>query len=591
MPVGFHRGIAGLFLVLSAVAGSSPRAGATVAPYKLLILGDSYSSGNGSRGLVSDPEECWRSSTTWGELLSDPIASRVGRPVEVTNRACSGSVTRDILEPHTLSVKSFEFNIFFADSKSVADSKSDDFCRDRPVSSSDQYQSGTAGSWILKDSYFPICRRMLRPQVWNVTADYDLVVFTIGGNDGGFANIARRCLAIPGPAPLQLVISLRDGPMCRDALDKTQDLVQRNNGRELRTRLKDVNQAIQERLNPPTRSVPGRVMLLSYPYLSVNDYSFEGIEVSKRLLDLGDRTDSIQREVMSLFNPASPQVCAAHRSIFADGTKHEFSGHTLRAPVNIREQTESWIWEIVTTQIDDSFHPKPNGHSAESRAALDALDASGLSGCAPSSTFVLNRADNGVEGANLETSLAALGDVVERAQALPGGDLTRFRAVWVVIAYEGLTPDEAVQLTNYVERGGHLYLTGERPCCEHLNSVNEVIINGVLRDPGVQVGGLGDIHGPFLPNPVAAGSISLSPARLTEFAPDAPGGMAGIGNVDSRNVFISNGSVPVAAVWDESDMRTSTGRIVILMDIDWLKVPNRSQYVINVHDFLSKQGA
>jgi hypothetical protein len=64
--------------------------------------------------------------------------------------------------------------------------------------------------------------------------------------------------------------------------------------------------------------------------------------------------------------------------------------------------------------------------------------------------------------------------------------------------------------------------------------------------------------------------------------------MAGLGGVTGRNVFISNGSTPIAGVWDESDMATGRGRLVVLMDIDWLKVASRTQYAVNVHEFLTR---
>jgi hypothetical protein len=63
--------------------------------------------------------------------------------------------------------------------------------------------------------------------------------------------------------------------------------------------------------------------------------------------------------------------------------------------------------------------------------------------------------------------------------------------------------------------------------------------------------------------------------------------MAGLGGVTARNVFISNGSIPVAGVWDGSDMNSGRGRLVVLMDIDWLGTASRTQYSINVYEFLT----
>ncbi|MCZ7627789.1 MAG: hypothetical protein M5U19_01195 [Microthrixaceae bacterium] len=219
---------------------------------------------------------------------------------------------------------------------------------------------------------------------------------------------------------------------------------------------------------------------------------------------------------------------------------------------------------------------------------MSTLERGGLGGCAEANTFILHRADNGgVEGQNLEETLSDVGASVERDASLPPS-LDAYDSIWVVMAYEPLTVSEQEQLAAYVRNGGSLYLTGERPCCEALNASITTVINSGHRRGRVTAGGFGDIYGSFTPNFHAAGSIAVSPQRLVDFHPDAPGGMAGLGGVTGRNVFISNGSRAVAGVWDESDMATGRGRLVVLMDIDWLKGSSRSQYAINVYEFLNR---
>lgn len=580
--------------VLFGISGQSVAAAST--PFRVLILGDSYSAGNGSDGPYSGPRGCWRSSSTWGEQLAVKLRTKLDRQVEITNRACSGAVTNDIVGGSTqsplevdrkLETKEFRENGFFERNAAQAQAQAAAFCTRLPGIGDEYYraapaQRNTLGAW------YPRCDRMVKSQISQITPDFDLVVLTIGGNDAGFARIAQFCLTIPDPAPG--ITLLRDGPECKRALKSAERLIRYPSSDNFRARLGRVLSAIQARLNPAGRVVPGQVLLLSYPNLSENDYAFEGIEVNKRLLALGQRAEAIQAEVMSTFNSPDSGACVRHRSVFADDTKYLFHGHTLNAPVNLAEQNQSWLWELngISKPMEYSFHPKPAGHGAEALAAFSALEAQGLNGCGIPSTYVLNRADNGVEGNNLEVSLEGLGDIVERGASLPAGNLLRFSSIWVVVAYEGLTPEEVTRLTAFVGNGGHLYLTGERPCCEGMNASSQQIINSSIVNPDVQVGRLGTITGPFTPNPSAAGSLAQSPQSLTEFTPDAPGGMSGLGNVTGRNVFISNGVTPVAGVWDETDMVTGKGRIVILMDIDWLKQPNRSQYVINVHEFLTR---
>jgi hypothetical protein len=64
--------------------------------------------------------------------------------------------------------------------------------------------------------------------------------------------------------------------------------------------------------------------------------------------------------------------------------------------------------------------------------------------------------------------------------------------------------------------------------------------------------------------------------------------MAGLGGVTGRNVFISNGTTPIAGVWDESDMATGRGRLVVLMDINWRSTGSRTPFAVNVHEFLTR---
>lgn len=193
--------------------------------------------------------------------------------------------------------------------------------------------------------------------------------------------------------------------------------------------------------------------------------------------------------------------------------------------------------------------------------------------------------DNGTEGNNVALTLESLGYEVERTEELPD-DLDVYSAIWYIEAYKGLDSESEAQLQAYVESGGSLYLTGERPCCEELNESGENILRAILTNKSVTVGGLGDIGGPFTFNPHAENEIASRPNTLVDFVPESPGGMAGIGGIDDQNVFASNGQIAVGAVFDERDMITGMGRVVILMDIDWLTSPGRAPIIENIQNFL-----
>jgi hypothetical protein len=199
--------------------------------------------------------------------------------------------------------------------------------------------------------------------------------------------------------------------------------------------------------------------------------------------------------------------------------------------------------------------------------------------------LVFGSADNGSEGNNVAATLTSLGYAVDREPEIPSS-LAGYSSVWYIEAYKGLTPEAEEELEHYVEGGGSLYLTGERPCCEALNQSDEAILHAVLMNKSVNVGGLGDIAGPFTFNPDVENSVASTPNTLVNFVPNSPGGMAGIGGVSAPNVFASNGTTPVGAIFNEGDMADGRGRIAILMDIDWLLSSERTPIIENIQNFL-----
>ena len=218
-------------------------------------------------------------------------------------------------------------------------------------------------------------------------------------------------------------------------------------------------------------------------------------------------------------------------------------------------------------------------------AVLAAATDVSVASAAHGKVLVFGSADNGTEGDNVASTLSSLGYGVDRRDDLPD-DLSPYSSVWYIEAYQGLSDGAEAELDAYIEGGGSVYLTGERPCCEELNPSDEAILRAVLVNKAVTVGGLGDIGGPFTFNPSAEDQVASSPNTLVDFVPNSPGGMAGIGGVADQNVFASNGSIPVGAVFDERDMSDGEGRVAILMDIDWLTSDARLPIIENIQNFL-----
>jgi hypothetical protein len=173
-------------------------------------------------------------------------------------------------------------------------------------------------------------------------------------------------------------------------------------------------------------------------------------------------------------------------------------------------------------------------------------------------------------------------------------ETAEFSAIWYIGVY-AIPQAEQELLEAYVRNGGKLYLTGERPCCEEVNLSDTEIARALLKNQQIVVGQQGDPASGEAPrfNSQAADGITTSPNMLGTFLADLPGGIAGIGDVTSRNVLASDGQTALAGVFDESDMANGRGRLVIYMDYDWLVLDEpeetaRLAVMENIQDFLDK---
>jgi lysophospholipase L1-like esterase len=97
--------VVGLSLLVSPAAEGA--AGISIGkPLKVVLLGDSYSAGNGARDSKGErdyygPKGCYRSHSNWAEQYVRQLRNS-GYNVTFVNRACSGAVTADLLNEKTL---------------------------------------------------------------------------------------------------------------------------------------------------------------------------------------------------------------------------------------------------------------------------------------------------------------------------------------------------------------------------------------------------------------------------------------------------------------------------------------------------------
>ena len=154
-------------------------------------------------------------------------------------------------------------------------------------------------------------------------------------------------------------------------------------------------------------------------------------------------------------------------------------------------------------------------------------------------------------------------------------DLSAYGTIWYVGAFSAISSADQTRLAQFLSRGGGLYLTGERQCCQTLNSsvqslLRTVVVNGTT----IVVGSTRDFFPPagepLLPaafNSGARGNVTTTPNTLTAWFPNGPGEILGI---SGANVLSTLGEGIVAGVWNESDLAGGAGRIILMMDVDWL---------------------
>jgi hypothetical protein len=213
--------------------------------------------------------------------------------------------------------------------------------------------------------------------------------------------------------------------------------------------------------------------------------------------------------------------------------------------------------------------------------------------------LVVNRANRSGEGSNLVSVLQRLGYTVAESTRVPS-ELSSYKSVWSTVAFEGLTQPEEEALEGYIQRGGRVYLTGSPfECCEAINYSDERIAKAVLNDEDVTVGGYQTTGQIEKFSREAKDEVTQRPHRLTDFYESMMLGwwLGGLRGLDNQNALgYDYAGNPVSAVFDEQDMKTGLGRLVIYMEIDWLLagfsiIGNRDENeqaktIENLEDFL-----
>lgn len=367
-------------LVASAATPRPAEAQAVAArPLNVLLLGDSYSAGNGARDAKGDRDyagvkDCYRSPSNWASQYAAKLRA-AGQQIRFNNKACSGAVTDNMLNRRLMDDQAGVFTATgrFASTTDPAAIKAyDDATRCTSRSVSDRVEE----TWSVKlDSAVPStilntttingrCQRHLKAQLDWVTPDVDLVLFTIGGNDIGFENIVQQCFV-----PFN-----RNVRQCEEQIDAS------NAG--LPPALTNAR-AILDRMKSTLRA-DAKVALLSYPLLELRDeYTlnrlFDSYQAGKAVRDLGKRATRDQQAMVTAANAAYGRDLVT----FVPQVPTRFATHE---PDGRYMDTNFFRWIYETPKGDYStillelYHPKPEGHADIASLLFDTYGAFGLAG-------------------------------------------------------------------------------------------------------------------------------------------------------------------------------------------------------------------
>ena len=324
--------------MLFALALVWPSAAFAAPPLKVVLLGDSYSAGNGA-GSYHGPAGCSRSSRNWAERYLDTL--RASRAVTFVNRACSGAVLADLSARRVLESRPAVAVV--------------------PEGTDPRHELARTGQCAARyrdDEAFEIeevlragdlatfrCTRYMEPQWDAVSEDTDLVLLTIGGNDVGFGDVVQECF----------LIGVREPADCRDAVSAGQAGVD-----DVGAATTEFLRRLKDRMRPDAR-----IVLVTYPHLERDpDFELHGgfvfrdsFAVGREVRRLGDVGEAAQRRAVEAVN-AEPGA----RVTLLDGVKPAFAGHEPDGRICCAAD-DGWLHEFNTLAPSEWYHPNPTGHA------------------------------------------------------------------------------------------------------------------------------------------------------------------------------------------------------------------------------------
>jgi lysophospholipase L1-like esterase len=343
---------------LTSAGSAGAQAAAAPRQQQVVQLGDSYSAGNGTG--TYEERSCYRSPRNYGAQVAASIGA------SYVNRACSGGVVADILQPRDIGDASTKSATYSIDPKAYPDQQAEWLRRAQterlcgvPAQPDFSYRYTFVTGAGVGSLYTGTvsCQLVVRPQIDAVTPATNLVFLTIGGNDLGFSTIVTNCLV------------LREPSSCRDTLESA-----RAKAPTMMQRAKDALRAVEARSGGRAE-----IYLLSYPYL-VNTESYAIPEVAPTY-DAGAALNELQRygdEIQSRGIAELNAEPGADRYHFVGTVKQAWGGrvHGLDPHV-VPDNSNAWLVPVGMPgrDVPEFVHPTQPGWDATAGALRAAVPA------------------------------------------------------------------------------------------------------------------------------------------------------------------------------------------------------------------------
>ena len=336
-------------LLIAPTADASMAVAGAAEPIDILVLGDSYSAGNGAtddQGAVQSygPAGCRRSRVNWSEKYAAALRAS-GQPVRLVDHACSGGVTADITSPRVMDTASkVEPTPAGVTTLAQADASlaQTDPCNTHAFPDEEFWTYHATNVNPVSVTYD--CTRNLRPQADFVHSDVDLVLFTMGGNDAGFSTIVQNCF-VPG---------LRTSSGCQSKVDAARALLP-----QIRERLlADVAAIRAHGLRDDAKMVQ-----LGYPWLQTdNNFTLPdppGYPAGNQVRALVSEGNAAIAAIVPVVNIGHPGQLT-----FLEGVPEKFSGHEPDATTPVGNPAR-WINQVGDGDaVEVWYHPNRWGQAA-----------------------------------------------------------------------------------------------------------------------------------------------------------------------------------------------------------------------------------